>query len=124
LKRKNAGACQVPANERDFVMETFFSNMTATNGLKEKLVEDLGILVRDAESLVQSVGSQVAEKTRAELQTTLQRMKKGCRVVEERAMAGVHHADRVIREHPYQSLGAAFAVGLLIGALAGRSGRD
>jgi ElaB/YqjD/DUF883 family membrane-anchored ribosome-binding protein len=105
-------------------METFFSNMTATSGLKEKLVEDLGVLVHDAEELVKAVGGQVTDKTKAELQGALTRMKGSFRNLEEKARVGARNADRVIRDHPYQTLGAAFAVGLLIGALAGRGGRD
>jgi len=34
------------------------------------------------------------------------------------AIAGAKSADRVIREHPYQSVGIAFGFGLLIGVLA------
>ena len=108
----------------DFDMETFFSNMKANDGLKEKLVEDLATLVRDAEELVKTAGGQVAEKTKAELQSALGRLKTGCEKLENKARAGVHQADLAIRDHPYQSIGAAFALGVLIGALAGRSAQD
>jgi ElaB/YqjD/DUF883 family membrane-anchored ribosome-binding protein len=40
--------------------------------------------------------------------------------VEERAMEGARATDRVIREHPYQSIGVAFGIGLLIGVLVTR----
>lgn len=39
---------------------------------------------------------------------------------EERAVEKAKAADRVIRDHPYQTIGLAFGVGLLIGVLAGR----
>ena len=105
-------------------METFFNNMTGTDGAKGKLVEDLGVLMRDAESLVKAASGSAADKTKVELQSALDRMKAGCQALEEKARSGVRRADEVIREHPYQSLGAAFAVGVLIGALAGRGRGD
>jgi ElaB/YqjD/DUF883 family membrane-anchored ribosome-binding protein len=40
--------------------------------------------------------------------------------VRDRAVASASATDTTIREHPYQSLGIAFALGLLIGVLANR----
>jgi ElaB/YqjD/DUF883 family membrane-anchored ribosome-binding protein len=37
---------------------------------------------------------------------------------EEKAVERAKAADRVIREHPYQTIGLAFGLGLLIGVLA------
>ena len=39
---------------------------------------------------------------------------------EERAIERAKAADRVIRDHPYQTIGLAFGLGLLIGVLAMR----
>ncbi len=39
---------------------------------------------------------------------------------EERAVERAKAADKVIRDHPYQTIGLAFGIGLLIGVLAGR----
>jgi ElaB/YqjD/DUF883 family membrane-anchored ribosome-binding protein len=39
---------------------------------------------------------------------------------EEKAVEQAKAADRVIREHPYQTIGLAFGLGLLIGVLARR----
>ncbi len=39
---------------------------------------------------------------------------------EEKAVDQAKAADRVIREHPYQTIGLAFGLGLLIGVLARR----
>ena len=101
-------------------MEMYFSNMTAGEGTKEKLVQDLMTLVNDAEALVTATGGQLADKSKAELVAALDRVKTGCRKLQDRAVAGARSADRVIREHPYQSVGIAFGVGLLIGVLAKR----
>ncbi len=39
---------------------------------------------------------------------------------EEKAVERAKAADRVIREHPYQTIGVAFGLGLLIGVLVSR----
>ena len=101
-------------------METYFSNMTATDGTREKLVEDLIILVHDAEELVKSTGSDLAGKSKTELNAALGRMKASCGKLQVKAAASARQADRIIREHPYQSIGIAFGVGLLIGVLVNR----
>lgn len=54
-----------------------------------------------------------AEKLVDDLKAVLQR-------AEEKAAERAKAADKVIREHPYQTIGLAFAVGLLIGILARR----
>jgi ElaB/YqjD/DUF883 family membrane-anchored ribosome-binding protein len=42
------------------------------------------------------------------------------RKLEERVKTGAQATDRMVREHPYQSVGAAFGVGLLIGIVLNR----
>jgi ElaB/YqjD/DUF883 family membrane-anchored ribosome-binding protein len=101
-------------------METYFSNMTAGEGTKEKLVQDLMTLVNDAETLVKAAGGQLADKSKTELATALDRVKTSCRRMQDHAIAGARSADQVIREHPYQSIGVAFGIGLLIGVLVNR----
>ena len=101
-------------------METYFSNMTVGDGTKEKLVQDLMTMINDAEELVKATSGQLADKSKAELIAALDRVKAGCRKLGNHAIAGARSADRVIREHPYQSMGVAFGIGLLIGVLVNR----
>ena len=101
-------------------MEMYFSNMTAEEGTKEKLVQDLMTLVHDAEELVKTAGGEVAAKSKTELITALERVKASCRKVEAQALAGAKRTDQLIRENPYQSIGIAFGLGLLLGVLANR----
>ena len=101
-------------------METYFSNMTAEEGTKEKLVKDLVTLVRDAEELVRATGGDLADKSKTELAAALERVKASCGRLQTRAAAGARQADQIIREYPYQSIGIAFGVGLLIGVLVNR----
>ena len=101
-------------------METYFNNITAEEGTKEKLVQDLATLVHDAEELVKAAGSDLAGKAKTELAAALERMRSSCDRLEISAEAGARQADQIIREHPYQSIGIAFGVGLLIGVLVSR----
>lgn len=84
---------------------------------RQKLVDDLRVLVLDAEELVKAAAGTVAEKSHAELTTALERLKTSSRRIEEKAVKGVEAADTIIREHPYESLGVAFGLGLLLGVL-------
>jgi ElaB/YqjD/DUF883 family membrane-anchored ribosome-binding protein len=89
----------------------------------EKLMADLKTLTRDAEALMQATAGQAGEKVselRQRLSAALESAKATCHRLEERAIAGAKAADRAIREHPYESIGVAFGLGLLIGVLIGR----
>ena len=89
----------------------------------EKITADLKALSRDAEALMHATAGQAGEKAselRARLAAALESAKATCHRVEEKAIAGAKVADKAIREHPYESIGVAFGVGLLIGVLVGR----
>lgn len=89
----------------------------------EKIMADLKMLSRDAEALMHATAGQAGEKAgelRDRLSTAIESAKATCHRVEERAIAGAKVADKTIREHPYESIGVAFGVGLLIGVLVGR----
>ena len=101
-------------------METYFNNMAAEEGTKEKLFADLKILVHDAESLVRTAGGNLADKSRIELTAALARLKVTAASAQRTAKAGARGADRVIRGHPYESIGVAFGIGLIIGVLLDR----
>jgi ElaB/YqjD/DUF883 family membrane-anchored ribosome-binding protein len=102
-------------------MEMYFSNMTAEEGTKEKLVQDLINLVHDAEELVKSAGGDVAAKSKTELIAALDRVKASSQKLQTQAAAGARRTDQLIRENPYQSIGIAFGIGLLIGVLVNRN---
>jgi ElaB/YqjD/DUF883 family membrane-anchored ribosome-binding protein len=89
----------------------------------EKVMADLKVLSRDAESVLQATAGQAGEKMhelRNRLATTLESAKATCHRLEEKAVAGAKVADKTIREHPYESIGVAFGVGLLVGVLVTR----
>ena len=89
----------------------------------EKLGTDLKELSRDAEAILQATAGQAGEKMtelHSRLSKTLESAKATYQRLEEKTVAGAKVADKTIREHPYESIGIAFGVGLLIGVLVGR----
>jgi len=89
----------------------------------DRLVRDLKTVARDAQDLIKATAGDVGEKARearTRLAATLESAKESLDGLQERAVAGAKATDRAIREHPYQSLGIAFGVGVLIGVLVNR----
>ena len=88
-----------------------------------KIVDDLRTLSQDAEAVLEATAGQTGEKMqelRGRLTATLESAKATYRRLEEKAVAGAKATDRTIRDHPYESIGVAFGVGLLIGVLVSR----
>lgn len=88
-----------------------------------KLVQDFKVVMHDAESLLKASAGELGEKAkdaRARLAASLESAKGSFGKLEEKALAGAKATDKVIREHPYQTIGVAFGVGLLIGVLVTR----
>ena len=96
-------------------------NLTDLN--TDRLVTDLKRIVQDSEELLHATKDAVGDKAsevRERLTGALDAAKRTCHRFEEKALDGAKAADRSIRDHPYQSIGVAFGVGLLIGALVTR----
>lgn len=107
-------------------METNFANLEQAHSLisRERVWQDLKTLARDAEDLLKVTAGDMSEKgkeLRARLQGALARAKTTCSELQEQAVASARaaakQADTVIRDHPYESIGVAFGLGLLIGVL-------
>ena len=89
----------------------------------EKLLQDLKAVVHDGEELLRAGAHELGERgvaARERLAAALEAAKETRRRLEARAREGMKATDRVVREHPYQSIGVAFGVGLLIGVLINR----
>lgn len=97
--------------------------MNSSDLSAEKLVADLKRIVADSEELLsatENAADDQASEVRERLAKALDAARRTCRQLEEKAVDGAKAADRSIREHPYQSIGAAFGIGLLIGVLVTR----
>lgn len=111
-------------NEKGSFMK---NDVTADEVTTQKMIDDLKVVARDAEVLIKATASDVGEKSkeaREKLMETLESAKATAMQLEARleqqAIAAAKATDKAIREHPYQSLGIAFGVGLLIGVLTNR----
>jgi len=89
----------------------------------KRLVADLKTVIHDAEDLLKATAGQAGEKlteARGRLAAALESAKGTCHRLEEKTVAAAKATDVCIRDHPYESIGVAFGVGLLIGVLVGR----
>ncbi len=89
----------------------------------EKLLQDLQAVVHDGEELLRAGAQNLSERgmaARERLAAALEVAKETQQKLQERALAGAKATDKLIREHPYQSIGVAFGVGMLLGILANR----
>src|SRR5262245_33956889 len=110
-------------------METHFENIESAHSTlaRERVMADLKSLVRDSEDLLKATASDVSDKAkeaRTRIAAALDRAKETYAHLQEegtnRAKAAARKADTVIRTHPYESIGVAFGIGLLFGALISR----
>ncbi len=89
----------------------------------KQLVTDLKTVIHDAEDLLKATGGQAGEKlteVRGRLTAALESAKGTCHRLEEKTVAAAKATDHCIRDHPYETIGVAFGLGLLIGVLVGR----
>lgn len=90
---------------------------------REKLKEDIRALVHDAEEMLKVTADNMNDKVkdaRSRLTAALERAKASSHQLEDKAAAAAKATDRVIRAHPYESIGVAFGIGVLLGVLVGR----
>jgi ElaB/YqjD/DUF883 family membrane-anchored ribosome-binding protein len=90
----------------------------------DKLIEDLQILVQDAEALLKATATQTGERiqeVRGRAEESLRTTKKRLEEMEDEALEHARQvataADSYVRENVWQSVGIAAGVGLLIGLL-------
>jgi len=89
----------------------------------ERLLQDLKAVVHDGEQLLRAGASELSERgqaARERLAAALEVAKETGRRLQERTMASAKATDNFIRENPYQSIGVAFGIGLLVGVLVNR----
>jgi ElaB/YqjD/DUF883 family membrane-anchored ribosome-binding protein len=93
----------------------------------QAISDDMGRLAEDARAFMAATaevaGDKVAE-ARKRLAAALERCRErgqefyGC--TRAKVVEGAQAADDAVREHPYQAIGVAFGLGMLIGYLASR----
>jgi ElaB/YqjD/DUF883 family membrane-anchored ribosome-binding protein len=101
-------------------MELYYKDLISEDASLERLVDDLMLVVQGANEFAEAAGANLTQIKREEIHTRLQTLKESCRRIKEQAVASAVATDKVLREHPYSSLGIAFACGLLTGTLVTR----
>ena len=89
----------------------------------DKLTSDLQAVVQDAEELMNATAGQAGEKVsaaRSRLAAAIESAKASYQRVQEKTVAAAKATDKTIRAHPYESIGIAFGLGLLVGVLVAR----
>jgi ElaB/YqjD/DUF883 family membrane-anchored ribosome-binding protein len=99
----------------------------ATTVQRDRLVEDLKAVIADAEELLALTADQAGEgavkmreRVTARLASARERLAALQASAIERAKAAGHAADQYVHEKPWYAIGAAAAVGVVVGMLIGR----
>jgi ElaB/YqjD/DUF883 family membrane-anchored ribosome-binding protein len=82
---------------------------------------DLGTLAEDARALVAATADVAGEKVSEARQRLAAALDSGKEIfgrVKEKAVEGARSTDEAVRENPYQAIGIALGVGVIIGYLA------
>lgn len=94
--------------------------MNALERNTERLVSNLKRVVRDSEELLESTSDAIGDKAREareRLGETLKSANRACRALEDQSIQAAKTADKLVRDHPYQSAGLALALGVIVGAV-------
>lgn len=93
----------------------------------ERLVEDLKTVMNDAEALLKATSAQTGEKiqeVRARAEESLRQAKVRLTAVEEEALRRAREladaTEEYVRDNPWQSVGVAAGIGLVLGILISR----
>lgn len=100
---------------------------TNTDVSKEKLADDLKIVVADAEELLRATAGQAGDKVtelRNKIEGRLQKARITLAETQGAAVEKIRHAGRAtddyVHANPWQSVGIAAGIGLLLGVIIGR----
>jgi ElaB/YqjD/DUF883 family membrane-anchored ribosome-binding protein len=93
------------------------------NKQTQTVTDAMGSLADDARNLMTATADVAGEKVsdaRKRLAAALERGKELYGRAKEKAVEGAQAADEVVREHPYQAIGIALGVGVVVGYLVSR----
>jgi ElaB/YqjD/DUF883 family membrane-anchored ribosome-binding protein len=94
---------------------------------KDKLVQDLKMVMSDAEELLRATANQAGEKVaaaRERIEDSMHRAKvklaEAEAVMMDRTKQAARATDEYVHENPWKAVGVAAGIGLIIGLLIGR----
>lgn len=107
--------------------KAIISKITDTADYKEKLMDDLRLVVADAEELLHATANQAGEgaaAARARIQNSLQAVKGRLVAAEyaviERTRQAAKVTDQYVHDNPWQSIGVSACAGVIVGMLVAR----
>lgn len=100
-------------------METHFE-FGNSNGSPRKVIQDVRVLIQDVESLVKGAGLRWGARSREDLDHALEKMTEAKKRLEKQARKTLDNTADMVRKHPYESMGVAFGVGMILGLILGR----
>jgi ElaB/YqjD/DUF883 family membrane-anchored ribosome-binding protein len=107
--------------------KTMHSKNTNLAVPKEKLMEDLRLVVADAEELLRATANQAGEgaaAARARIQASLhvvkERLSEAETAVIERAQQAAKDTDQYVHDNPWKAIGISACVGAIVGMLIAR----
>lgn len=93
----------------------------------DTLVDDLKTVMRDAEALIKATSAQTGEKiqeVRAKAEESLRQARERLTVIQTEALQHTREVadatEEYVRENPWQALGIAAGIGLVLGILVSR----
>lgn len=93
----------------------------------DKLMQDLRVVVGDAEDLLKATASQTGERvqqirarTEDSLRSARARLQEAGESVNAQAKDAAREVDQQVHQHPWTAVGIAAALGLVVGILLGR----
>jgi ElaB/YqjD/DUF883 family membrane-anchored ribosome-binding protein len=108
-------------------MSTNATNAANAEITTDQLLADLKTVMNDAEALLRATSTQTGEKiqeVRARAEESLRQAKQRLSSIEDEALRRAREVadatDEYVRENPWQSVGIAAGVGLLVGLLLAR----
>ena len=90
-------------------------------------LDELGSALDEGEDLLHATADEASTKTRelrARLQVAIDKAKVACERLQDKTVAAAKATDTAVRHHPYEAMGVAFGVGLLVGMLVMRTRSD
>jgi len=91
--------------------------------IRDRLIEDLQLVIKDAEDLLRSTSQQVDEGyrlARARFESTLSSARNSLSTLEVGARDALDTTQEYVKANPWQAVGIGAAAGLAIGLLIGR----
>ena len=107
--------------------ETMEMEKTSEAVTREKLAEDLRVVVADAEELLRATANQAGEKAAAareriqeSLRVAKDRLAATSTILAERSRQAAKVTDEYVHENPWKAIGVAACVGVIVGMLISR----